>query len=52
VLPQPAPEGKSVREIMAAGAAGYILKNVTKSDFVTALRTVAGGQSLPEAKAP
>jgi DNA-binding NarL/FixJ family response regulator len=34
-----------VREIMAAGAAGYILKDVTKADFVTALRTVASGQT-------
>lgn len=38
-------EDGQVREIMAAGAAGYILKDVTKSDFVTALRTVAGGQT-------
>lgn len=38
-------EDGQVREIMSAGAAGYILKDVTKSDFVTALRTVAGGQT-------
>ncbi|WP_116809071.1 response regulator [Steroidobacter cummioxidans] len=38
-------EDGQVREIMAAGAAGYILKDVTKADFVTALRTVAGGQT-------
>lgn len=38
-------EDGQVREIMAAGAAGYILKDVTRSDFVTALRTVAGGQT-------
>ena len=38
-------EDGQVREIMAAGAAGYFLKDVTKSDFVTALRTVAGGQT-------
>lgn len=38
-------EDGQVREIMAAGAAGYILKDVTKSDFVTALRTVACGQT-------
>jgi DNA-binding NarL/FixJ family response regulator len=38
-------EDGQVRDIMAAGAAGYILKDVTKSDFVTALRTVAGGQT-------
>ena len=38
-------EDGQVREIMAAGAAGYILKDVTKSDFVTALRTVAAGQT-------
>jgi DNA-binding NarL/FixJ family response regulator len=38
-------EDGQVREIMAAGAQGYILKDVTKSDFVTALRTVANGQT-------
>jgi DNA-binding NarL/FixJ family response regulator len=38
-------EDGQVREIMAAGAAGYILKDVTKADFVTALRTVAAGQT-------
>lgn len=38
-------EDGQVREIMAAGAAGYILKDVTKADFVTALRTVASGQT-------
>jgi DNA-binding NarL/FixJ family response regulator len=38
-------EDGQVKEIMSAGAAGYILKDVTKSDFVTALRTVAGGQT-------
>lgn len=38
-------EDGQVREIMAAGAAGYILKDVTKSDFITALRTVASGQT-------
>lgn len=38
-------EDGQVREIMAAGAAGYILKDVTKADFVTALHTVAGGQT-------
>jgi DNA-binding NarL/FixJ family response regulator len=39
-----AEEGQ-VREIVAAGAQGYILKDVTKADFVTALQTVAGGQT-------
>jgi len=34
-----------VREIVAAGAQGYILKDVTKSDFLHALRTVASGES-------
>jgi DNA-binding NarL/FixJ family response regulator len=34
-----------VREIMAAGAQGYILKEVTRADFVTALRTVANGET-------
>jgi DNA-binding NarL/FixJ family response regulator len=38
-------EDGQVREIMSAGAQGYILKDVTKSDFVTALRTVATGQT-------
>jgi DNA-binding NarL/FixJ family response regulator len=38
-------EDGQVREIMTAGAAGYILKDVTKSDFITALRTVASGQT-------
>jgi DNA-binding NarL/FixJ family response regulator len=38
-------EDGQVREIMAAGAAGYILKDVTRADFVTALRTVANGQT-------
>ena len=38
-------EDGQVREIMAAGAAGYILKDVTKADFVAALRTVASGQT-------
>jgi len=38
-------EDGQVREIMAAGAAGYILKDVTKADFVTALRTVASGRT-------
>lgn len=38
-------EDGQVREIMAAGAAGYILKDVTKSDFVAALRIVASGQT-------
>ena len=39
-----AEEGQ-VRDIMAAGAQGYILKDVTKADFVAALRTVANGQT-------
>jgi DNA-binding NarL/FixJ family response regulator len=39
-----AEEGQ-VREIVAAGAQGYILKDVTKADFVTALQTVAAGQT-------
>jgi len=34
-----------VREIVAAGAQGYVLKDVTKADFLTALRTVAKGQN-------
>jgi DNA-binding NarL/FixJ family response regulator len=34
-----------VREIVAAGAQGYVLKDVTKADFLTALRTVASGQN-------
>jgi DNA-binding NarL/FixJ family response regulator len=38
-------EDGQVREIMAAGAQGYVLKDVTKADFVTALRTVAAGQT-------
>jgi DNA-binding NarL/FixJ family response regulator len=38
-------EDGQVREIISAGAQGYILKEVTKADFLTALRTVAGGQT-------
>jgi DNA-binding NarL/FixJ family response regulator len=38
-------EDGQVREIIAAGAQGYVLKDVTKADFVTALKTVAGGQN-------
>jgi DNA-binding NarL/FixJ family response regulator len=38
-------EDGQVREIMAAGAQGYILKDVAKADFLTALRTVASGQT-------
>ncbi len=38
-------EDGQVREIISAGAQGYILKDVTKADFLTALRTVAGGQT-------
>jgi DNA-binding NarL/FixJ family response regulator len=34
-----------VREIIAAGAQGYVLKDVTKADFLAALRTVASGQT-------
>jgi DNA-binding NarL/FixJ family response regulator len=38
-------EDGQVREIISAGAQGYILKDVTKADFLNALRTVAGGQT-------
>lgn len=38
-------EDAQIREVMAAGAAGYILKDVTKSDLVTALRAVACGKT-------
>lgn len=38
-------DDSQVRDIVAAGAQGYILKDVTKSDFISALRTVASGQT-------
>jgi DNA-binding NarL/FixJ family response regulator len=38
-------DDSQVRDIVAAGAQGYILKDVTKSDFIAALRTVASGQT-------
>jgi len=38
-------DDSQVREIVAAGAQGYILKDVTKADFISALRTVASGQT-------
>jgi DNA-binding NarL/FixJ family response regulator len=38
-------EDGQVREIMAAGAQGYVLKDVTKADFLTALREVASGHT-------
>ena len=38
-------EDGQVREIMAAGAQGYVLKDVAKSDFLMALRTVASGET-------
>ena len=37
-------EDDQVRDVMRAGALGYVLKDVTKSDFLDALRTVASGQ--------
>src|SRR5262245_57309825 len=37
-------EDDQVRDVMKAGAMGYVLKEVTKSDFLDALRTVSGGQ--------
>jgi DNA-binding NarL/FixJ family response regulator len=38
-------DDSQVRDIVAAGAQGYILKDVTKADFISALRTVASGQT-------
>jgi DNA-binding NarL/FixJ family response regulator len=38
-------EDDQVREVMRAGALGYVLKDVTKADFLDALRTVASGQT-------
>lgn len=38
-------EDGQVREIVAAGAQGYVLKDVTKADFITALKSVASGQT-------
>lgn len=37
-------EDDQVRDVMRAGALGYVLKDVTKSDFLDALRTVSAGQ--------
>lgn len=37
-------EDDQVRDVMRAGALGYVLKDVTKADFLEALRTVASGQ--------
>lgn len=37
-------EDDQVRDVMKAGAMGYVLKEVSKADFLDALRTVSGGQ--------
>lgn len=37
-------EDDQVRDVMKAGAMGYVLKEVSKADFLEALRTVSGGQ--------
>ena len=37
-------EDDQVRDVMKAGAMGYMLKEVCKADFLEALRTVSGGQ--------
>lgn len=37
-------EDDQVRDVMRAGALGYVLKDITKADFLDALRTVASGQ--------
>lgn len=37
-------EDDQVRDVMKAGAMGYVLKEVSKADFLEALRTVSDGQ--------
>ena len=38
--------GQALFAAIMAGAAGYVLKEIRSSDLVSAIRTVAGGQSL------
>ncbi|MEU3264586.1 response regulator transcription factor [Streptomyces bacillaris] len=42
---------EALLDSIMAGAAGYVLKQIQGSDLVTAVRTVAGGQSLLDASA-
>jgi two-component system response regulator DevR len=45
------PDDDALFDAIMAGAAGYLLKQVRGSDIVTAVRTVAGGGSMLDAKA-
>jgi DNA-binding NarL/FixJ family response regulator len=38
-------EDDQVRDVMRAGAMGYVLKEVSKADFIDALRTVSAGRT-------
>jgi DNA-binding NarL/FixJ family response regulator len=44
-------DDEALLDAIVAGAAGYVLKQVRGSDLVGAIRTVASGQSLLDAKA-
>jgi two-component system, NarL family, nitrate/nitrite response regulator NarL len=37
-------EGETIREMVAAGASGYVLKTTSKQDLITALKTVGEGK--------
>jgi two-component system, NarL family, nitrate/nitrite response regulator NarL len=37
-------EGETIREMVAAGSSGYILKTTSKQDLITALKTVGEGK--------
>ncbi len=45
------PDDDALFDAIMAGAAGYLLKQVRGTDIVTAVRTVAAGQSMLDAKA-
>src|SRR5581483_12264809 len=44
-------EEEALLDSIMAGASGYVLKQIQGSDLVSAVRTVAGGQSLLDASA-